>query len=182
MAVRNKTEFIPDSIYFLTFTILDWQKIFVGNDYYNLVYKWFDYVKERYQNKIHGYVIMPNHIHVLMYISKSSPVLSKLIQNAKRFLAYEIVGLLQKENKSNILELFSQRANPKKNSKHKVFKDRYDSKIIESEKLFLEKLSYIHKNPCSEKWQLAKFPEDYKQSSAANYFSGEGVYSIDFVE
>jgi REP element-mobilizing transposase RayT len=38
-----------------------------------LIYKWFDYTKDNYGNKIHGYVIMPNHIHVLMYISNSSP-------------------------------------------------------------------------------------------------------------
>lgn len=125
---------------------------------------------------------MPNHIHVLMYISEKSPILSKLIQNAKRFLAYEIVKLLKKDDKNEILELFSQNADPKKNSKHKVFKDRYDSKIIENEKLFIEKLNYIHKNPCSEKWHLADLPENYKYSSASNYVSGKGEYKIDFVD
>ena len=135
MAVREKTEFVPNKIYFITFTILDWQKVFVTDEYCALVYKWFDYVKERYGNKIHGYVIMPNHIHLLMYVSEKSPVLSKLIQNAKRFLAYGLVKLLKRDKRIDVLDIFSARADVTRGSLHKVFEDRYDSKIIESEAL-----------------------------------------------
>jgi len=145
------------------------------------VYKWFDYVKENYNNKIHGYVIMPNHIHILMHISNQSPNISKLIQNAKRFLAYGIVNLLERDSKNDLLEIFQQKANHKKGSKHKVFEVRYDSKIIESENIFIEKLNYIHRNSCTEKWQLADLPEKYRYSSAANYSSGNGMYEVDFL-
>jgi len=90
MAVRNKTDFIANEIYYITFTILDWQHVFTSNKYCQLVCKWFDYAKNKYDNRIHGYVIMPNHIHVLMYISNKSPRISGLIQNAKRFMVYAI--------------------------------------------------------------------------------------------
>jgi len=181
MAVRYKNTFSADSIYFITFTICDWQNIFIEEKYCNLAYKWFDYAKEKYGNKIHAYVIMPNHIHVLMYISDRSPELSKLIQNAKRFLAYGIVNLLEQDGKKDLLEIFQKKANHKKGAKHKAFQDRYDSKIIETESLFIEKLNYIHRNPCVEKWQLAGLPEEYVYSSASNYASGNGVYQIDFL-
>jgi len=87
MGIREKC-FQAENIYFITFTIFGWQKVFTSKKYYDLFYKWFDYQKENYRNKINGFVIMPNHFHGLIYISKKSPPLSKLIQNAKRFLAF----------------------------------------------------------------------------------------------
>ena len=68
MAVRNKTDFIANEIYYITFTILDWQHVFTSDKYCQLVYKWFDYAKNKYDNRIHGYVIMPNHIHGIIII------------------------------------------------------------------------------------------------------------------
>ncbi|MBU1684125.1 transposase [Patescibacteria group bacterium] len=181
MAVRNKI-FIPNEIYFITFTILGWKKVFTNDKYCSLVYKWFDYLKEYYNNKIYGYVIMPNHIHVLIKITDQSPVLSTVIQNAKRFLAYQIITFLQEDNKIEFLNYFQTHAKTQFGAKHKVFEDRYDSLVIQSEKLFLEKLNYIHKNPYVEKWQLANIPEDYKYSSARNYILGKGFYDIDIMD
>jgi len=106
MAVRNKTDFIADEIYYITFTILGWKEIFINDKYCDLVYKWFDYVKDKYGNKINGYVIMPNHLHTLMHITDNSPKLSVLIQNAKRFMAYEIIDLLASEEKTTLAEYF----------------------------------------------------------------------------
>jgi len=94
MTIRNKI-FIPNETYFITFTILGWRKIFVNKEVISLVYKWFDYVKTKYGNEVEGYVIMPNHLHVLVKITDRSPKLSVLIMNAKRFMAYEIVKYLE---------------------------------------------------------------------------------------
>ena len=33
MAVRNKTDFIANEIYYITFTILDWQHVFTSDKY-----------------------------------------------------------------------------------------------------------------------------------------------------
>lgn len=182
MAVRYNKIFYPNAIYFITFTILGWRNVFINDKYCNLVYKWFDYAKDNYNNKIHGYVIMPNHIHCLMYIADKSPKISILIQNAKRFLAYQIVGYLQQDHDYEILNYFKANAKTKYNAKHKVFMDRYDSLIIETDTFFYEKLNYIHDNPCQDPWNLVEYPEDYKYSSASNYFLSKGVYDVDIIE
>ena len=181
MAVREKI-FVPNEIYFITFTILGWKKIFTEDKYCKLVYKWFDYMKKEYKNKIYAYVIMPNHIHLIVFISEKSPKLSILIQNAKRFMAYGIVDLLEEDKKNELLNYFKNYANPKTGAKHKIFEDRYDSKIIQREKFFIEKLNYIHNNPCSKKWMLADSVEQYKYSSAANYLVGKGFYDVEIME
>jgi len=139
-------------------------------------------MKESYGNKISVYVIMPNHIHLIIKLSGTSPLLPKLISNGKRFLTYGIVDLLEKDGKLELLDYFSSQANVKKNARHKVFKERYDSLPIQSLKFFLQKLNYIHNNPCQEKWQLVAEPELYPHSSAANYTSGRGIYDVDLVD
>lgn len=210
MATKNKL-FQPNEIYFLTFTILDWQPVFTSDKYANLIYKWFDYMKDNYGNKVYGYVIMPNHVHLLLKVTERSPLPPRLIQNAKRFLAYQIVAYLEQQASSQplqssprdcngarressardcneadrakeLLSHFRHKARTGYGAKHKVFKDNYDSLIIQSRKFFLEKLNYIHKNPCTEKWNLAEKPEDYRHSSAANYFLGSGVYPVEVME
>lgn len=110
---------------------------------------------------------MPNHIHVILYISSKSPSISKLIQNGKRFLVYQIVKLLQEENRTSVLQ---------------IFEDGFDSKILENKDIFLEKLNYIHKNPFQNHWQFVETPEQYKYSSASNYLLGKGEYVIDPID
>ena len=146
-----------------------------------MVYKWFDCIKEEYGNKIHGYVIMPNHIHCLIFVAEKSPKLSKLVFNGKRFMAYGIVKLLKEDNNTALLNYFKVSAT-KKEAKHKIFEPRYDSLIIQTEKFFLEKINYIHGNPCQERWGLAENPEDYIYSSASNYIIGKGIYGVDIME
>jgi len=171
--------FRPDRIYFITFTVYKWQSIFISSKYISLFFKWFDYQKQNYGNKIHGYVIMPNHFHGLIFISKNSPDISKLIQNGKRFLAYQIIQLLNIDNNYKILSIFREGADKNKKALHKVFENGFDSKIIENESLFREKLNYIHNNPCQKKWNLADTPENYPYSSASNYIFGQGLYDVD---
>ena len=110
MAVRQNKTSIPNEIYFITFTIQDWHNIFVNDEYCSFVYKWFDYVREKYGNKIHGYAIMPNHIHVLMTVSEKSPNLTILIMNAKRFMAKSIINKLKEEKRIELLEKFTLKA------------------------------------------------------------------------
>ncbi len=178
MAIRTKT-FTPGFIYFETYTILNWKHVFTADKYFDLVYKWFDHMKKEYGNKIHGYVIMPNHLHLLLYVSEISPVLSKLIQNGKRFQAYDIIKYLKEDKNEELLLILSKAADKSRDSLHKVFEDRYDSKQIMNSDLFKEKLNYIHNNPCTCKWKLSERPEDYKHSSASNYIKGYGVYDVE---
>ena len=138
-------------------------------------------MKKHYDNKIHGYVIMPNHLHLLLYISEHSPDVSRLIQNAKRFQAYDIVDYLKKDNQNKILKIFSDAAEIQKEAKHKVFKDRFDSKEMVNSALYREKLNNIHNNPCTSKWRLAEKPEDYLYSSASNYIVGNSIYDVELV-
>ena len=135
-------------------------------------------MKENYGNKIHGYVIMPNHIHLLIFITDRSPELKALIFNGKRFLGIGLKKILLEDRKNHLLNFFAERKT-KSASHFAFFEPRYDSLQITTQKFYLEKLNYIHNNPCSKNWNLADQPEEYSYSSASNYILGKGIYEVD---
>jgi hypothetical protein len=54
-------------------------------------------------------------------------------------------------------------------------------RLCRGEEIYLEKLNYIHNNPCVKGWNLAKTPEEYPHSSASNYLMGKGVYPVNIL-
>jgi len=69
------------------------------------VYKWFDYLKAQ-GHCIAGYVIMSNHVHVMIGFRTSQTSINTIVANGKRFMAYELVKKLEAEGKKEMLELF----------------------------------------------------------------------------
>ena len=61
---------------------------------------------------------------------------------------------------------------------HQVFERSFDCKLITTEHFFLQKLNYIHNNPCSGVWNLVKNPVDYEHSSARHYIGEKSVYTM----
>ncbi len=56
------------------------------SDSYDLLYKWFDHLKGK-GHKINGYVIMPNHVHVLISFINTNQSINTIVGNGKRFIA-----------------------------------------------------------------------------------------------
>ena len=174
MAIKLKHD---DSylFYFCTFTCYHWLWLYEMTQSYDLVYQWFDVMKSNGYNTI-AYVIMPNHVHVILYFPEAGFDLNKIIGNAKRFMAYEIVNRLEQAGRIDILSYLSKALSVRERKKgqlHKVFSDSFDAKAIYTEKFFNQKLNYIHLNPVTGKWQLVDDYTKYEHSSASFYETGE---------
>ena len=98
---------------------------------------------------------MPNHLHLLLYISEYSPDVSRLVKTRKDFIL-SIVKYFDEDNRKAILKIFSAAAEKEKGAKHKVFEDRFDSKEMVNSAQYKEKLNYIHNNLCTSKRRLAE--------------------------
>ncbi len=160
------------STYFITFTCTQWLPLFEITNSYDLVYNWFAVLKEKYKAGIVAYVIMPNHLHAILHFHNENFDLNNIISNGKRFMAYEMINRLQVSGNNEVLDklssLLSEREK-KKGQLHKVFKDSFDAKAIITQHFLLQKINYIHNNPVSGKWQLAKDFVEYEHSSASFY-------------
>lgn len=162
-------------IFYITFTNYKWISLFDIANAYDLVYKWFDYLIDNGHYVI-GYVIMPNHLHVIIGFRDTGNTINSIIGNAKRFLAYGIVEKLKNKNEVELLEkLIKGVKNTDKERKklHEVFEESFDWKECISDDFIQQKLDYIHNNPCSGKWKLVENPSDYLYSSAPFYILDE---------
>ncbi|MFZ1319964.1 MAG: hypothetical protein WAT71_00260 [Ignavibacteria bacterium] len=180
MSVRKKHT-NTNTFYFTTFTCYKWIDLFEITNIYDYIYECFDKLKAKNVYTT-GYVLMPNHLHLLVYSKNSKNTINKIIGSMKRFLAYEIVRKLRKSARNDLLELLNNAVSPnekKKGKLHEVFMTSADIKEILTEKFIRQKLNYIHKNPVSGKWKLVEEYTDYVHSSAAYYELGKkGIYDV----
>ena len=153
-------------------------------DGYNIVYKWFDYLKSQ-GHFINAFVIMPNHVHAVISFIETGQSINNIIGNGKRFMAYDIIKALKENNESELLNLLSDAVETKRkanNKKHEVWELSFDWKYCSSDQFVQQKIDYIHINPCKGKWNLSALPEQYKHSSAKYYLTGiQGFYKVDNV-
>ncbi len=171
-----------DGTYFITITCCNWLHLFEISNAYNCVYKWFDVLRTN-GHYINGYVIMPNHLHALISFSNTGKNINSIVGNGKRFMAYDIVERLKETGNESTLTKLSNSVKPsdkKRGKLHEVFEDSFDIKECFTKKFILQKLDYIHWNPCTGKWNLTDHPENYMHSSAGFYYKGsQGIFVID---
>ena len=145
--------------------------LFEETKLYDNIYNWFNLLHEK-SMKIIGYVLMPNHLHCMLYLPKEAPELYKIISNAKRFMAYEVVKRLTNEGNTDLLAKLEEGVSTKAGRKgklHQVFKESYDAKECFNEPFIWQKLYYMHKNPVSGRWNLVSDFLQYAHSSARFY-------------
>ena len=167
-----------DCFYFVTFTCYKWLPLFSLTSIHDYMPEW---IKHLYSRGLIlcGYVIMPNHLHFLIYQKPNSDGLNKIIGTGKRFIAYEIVKRLKAQNRFSILALLSSGVRPNEQNlgkKHQVFQPSFDAKLCDSSDMIEDVLDYMHHNPVGGKWSLVDEFPDYRFSSASFY--EHGIHSI----
>jgi len=180
MSVRSKIS-VHEGIFFITITCYKWLELFEITNSYNIVYKWFDYLKNQ-GHYVNGYVIMPNHMHALLAFKRSDKIINRIIGNGKRLMAYQLVGRLKQIDRRNLLNLMRAGVNKTDKSRgklHQVFQPSFDWKECWSDHFIEQKLDYMHRNPMEGKWHLTEDIVEYPHSSARYYLTGQhGLYPV----
>jgi len=158
-SVRINKE-LNDQMYFLTITVKRWYYILDRYNRWGILADCLRFMIENRQLKIYGYVFMINHIHMIV----QSPDVSGFVRDFKQFTTKEIKKNLKK-TEPKAVELFEN------NGKFELWKKTNMPELIESEKFFLQKLSYIHSNPV--KREYVREARDWMWSSAIDYESDE---------
>jgi putative transposase len=131
-----------------------------------------DEVRCRHEFELVGYVVMPEHVHLLIgEPSKGNP--SKVLQVLKQKVSQSLLKERPLSNKSLEPALAAEESEPA------AFWQRrfYDFNVWNEEKL-KEKLNYMHRNPVDRK--LVQHPKDWPWSSWSFYEKGEsGLIRID---
>ena len=159
--------------YFYTDTINDFKHLLADDALKIIIVQSLQYLVKNGLAKIYGYVIMPNHIHLLCYILKQNGKESSAGSFAK-YTAHQFKKYFQANNIS-ILENYS---SEKHDRQYQFWKRDPLAIPISTENTLIQKLDYIHNNPVREKWKLCKYPEEYRWSSAKFYAEGKDEFEI----
>ena len=160
-------------VYFYTSTIVAWKRLLKNDTYKQIIINSLKILVERKCIVIYGFVIMPNHIHLLWEILKKNGN-EDADTSFTKFTAHEFKRDLG-NNYPKILALFES----DKNDRSYQFWQRDPLAVrIFSREMFIQKLEYIHLNPLQEKWNLADRPENYYWSSAKYYEDGTNIFGF----
>lgn len=169
MGLRNRSLFKDEQCFFVTTTCNKWLQLIHLANGYQLIQDSLRFVNNKYSALILGYVIMPNHLHFILFFDKEN-MLSEYMRDFKKFTSTKLRQHLESNGNKNILTAIGNNA---PNRAFQVWKDRFDDVYIESKWVLERKLDYIHTNPLQEQWNLVVNPEDYEYSSASFYELGK---------
>jgi putative transposase len=166
-----------NSPHFITSTIVGWLPVFTRARYLDIITASLTFCRQQKGLRLHAYVILDNHLHLMV----SADNLSQVIRDFKRHTAQEILAAANQDKKLWLLKQFEFfKSVQKSNSQHQVWQEGFHPQAITTEDMLRQKLDYIHYNPV--RIGLVDRPEDWRYSSARNYFGQEGVLEIDLIE
>lgn len=122
---------------------------------------------EEIRYRLHAWVVMPNHIHVL-FQPINGWALSKIVASWKKFTARQVNEILKRNEANREIGVPGRMAVPGNPPLwHREYWDRY----IRNEKHYRQTVDYIHGNPVAA--GLASRPEGWKWSSARFFMEEE---------
>jgi len=169
------------AIYYLTSTIVGWIDIFSRKVYRDIVIDSFKYCIRHKGLHLHAYVIMSNHVHLIVSVDEGFTI-SDFVRDFKKYTAKQILDDMLNNNTESrrqwMLHQFGYYASRHaRNEKYQVWD--HDNHFIEvsSPKFTQQKIDYIHENPV--RAGLVYRAEDYVYSSASNYAGIDQVIEVD---
>jgi putative transposase len=158
-----------NDLHFLTFSCYRRRPLFSNEAYCDLFLKILDRVRRRYRLVVLGYVVMPEHVHLLLS-EPQRETLSTAIQALK-------VGLVRSMQCSNGGVVPAPRSRKTGETwgtpVHSVrfWQARFYDFNVCTERKRIEKLRYLHRNPVER--GLVSSPEQWRWSSFRWYMCGE---------
>ena len=163
MPSRLKRYYGADHLHFITCSCYHRQRWLGSARRRDLFLRVLEQVRRRYQFVVVGYVVMPEHIHLLIgEAERGNP--SQVMQAVKQGFARRVLRQLRKRRGSAQGELFASEA-------EHVWQHRFYDFNVWSERKRIEKLRYMHRNPVQQ--GLVGEPEQWAWSSFRRYAYGE---------
>jgi putative transposase len=153
-----------NDLHFLTFSCYRRQPFFNSGTRADLFLQILERVRRRYRLVVLGYVVMPEHIHLLVSEPQRS-TLSTMVQALKLGFVRSLPGAPPMSRKRD--ETWG---TPIETPRH-FWQARFYDFNVWTEKKRIEKLRYIHRNPVTR--GLVDSPEKWKWSSFRWYLCGE---------
>jgi REP-associated tyrosine transposase len=142
---------VPGALYHVIWRGNEKRQVFFDEDDYYRFYTLLEEGVSRFGYRVHGFCLMPNHIHLALQAGKDS--LSTPMQN----LAFR----------------YTQAINRKLGRSGHLFQGRYKALLVDQDAYLLELVRYIHLNPV--RAHMVADPADYPWSGHCSYLGRAGL-------
>jgi putative transposase len=167
-----RPEFDPAHLYFITTKAADYAHFFERDVMKRIILDALDSFRMQKRMRLYGFVIMPNHFHSMSQFSAEDPI-ADVMRDLKRHVSDRLIRQLKAEQCYETLKAMAGKVSRPDKQAYKVWEDGYSAKDVFSEDFLLQKMKYIHDNPCQLHWNLSLAPELYLWSSARFYLTTE---------
>ncbi len=169
------------AMYYMTFTVVGWIDVFSRQAYRDIVIESFKYCQKNKGLHLHAYVIMTNHIHLIVSVDDGHTI-SDFVRDCKKFTAKRILDDIENNSIESrrewMLHQFKYYASRHSRNEHYQLWE-HENHFVEliSPAFTQQKLDYIHENPVKAGWVYKA--EDYVYSSASNYAGIDQIIDVD---
>ena len=139
-----------NTLYFYTATIVEWKNLLKLDMYKEIIVSSLKYLVDKKKIAVYGFVIMPNHIHLIWELlelnGKEYPHASFM-----KYTSHSILKDLQMNNPSFLREFKVEL----ETRKHQFWQRDALPIHLYTPSVIYQKLDYIHNNPMQEKWMFS---------------------------
>jgi len=167
-------------LYYLTLQIVGWVDVFTRKENKDLIIENLKYCQENKGLAIYAYVIMSNHIHII--VRSNTENLSNTIGGFKKHVSKLLKAQLLENNKESRRDwmkvVFEYHAKYNKRvGDFQLWTHSNHAILLDTEAKFESKENYIHLNPV--RAGIVRNAEDYLYSSAGFYYDREILLRIE---
>ena len=159
---------------FTTHVVREHTPVFSAPAYFDLICRSLAWCRANRELRLYGYVIMPDHIHLLTSVS-SPEILRHTLSSFRTYCARNLIEMLDLDGRQWAMSRIRHTMDSA------TFWEPEYHPVDASSAAFDQKLDYIHSNPVRRGF-VAR-PEHWLYSSARNYYLGENwPLEIDRIE
>ncbi len=168
-------------LHYLTFSTYRRARLFDSDKFKREFIATLDELRTELGFKIVGYVLMPEHCHLLVWPTKTghpTNIVRSLKERTAKFILRTLAEHPEHPWCRRMLTRVTLPASVHHHAEHRVWQRRFYDMNVWSEKKRLEKLNYMHQNPV--KRRLVAEAGDWPMSSWRHYYLGDAsVLAID---
>ena len=167
MYSKYKRHNIPGHAHELTFSCFKRQPFLKSDKVKNYIIESIECASYEHDFSIIAYVIMPEHVHLMIYPSAELYSISKILKSIKQPVSKRVINQLRESNSIHLKRMETGLESPQ----YRFWQDGggYDRNYFTNKDILIQ-INYIHNNPIRR--GLVENPVEYEWSSAATWLSG----------
>jgi putative transposase len=164
-------------IYFVTMSVVDWLPVFVSEGACRILTDSLNFCHEQKGLRVNAYVIMPTHFHGIVFLRQFDPkALKSALTDFRKFTGRRLIEYCANQMPTCYDEVFV--ASSGGDRERRFWQATLHPEGIDTEAFYLQKLDYLHDNPCRK--GLIRRAEHWRFSSAS-YWLSEGKVVNDVI-